>query len=313
MDKQKALITGITGFVGQWLTRHLIDNGYNVIGIDQEPDCPFNNINYRQLDILDTEKITDLLLTEKPQTLYHLAAISFVPEADHSPQHALDINIMGTVSVLDAVKRSGVDTRVLQVGSSKEYDNTCNHENLDESVKPEPTNFYGISKYASELIGLQYVRRFGIDVRFTRSFNHTGPGQSPRFVCSEWAKRVAEIALDIIPPEISAGNTKSVIDFMDVRDVVHAYNLIMEKGKTGQIYNVCSNKGTQLDWILKYLIKKTNKAVKVEYNNSFHTDKKGTILTGNNQKLKSHTGWKNFYSLEKTLDDLYDYWLKILS
>lgn len=306
---KKALITGVTGFVGQWLSSYLTNNGYDVIGIDQAKNCPINYIGYSQINILDTERLTRLLKEEKPQSVYHLAAISFVPEADQTPLQSLNVNIMGTVSVLDAVKRSGENIRILQVGSSKEYDDTVSCESIEETLTPNPQNFYGISKYASEITGLQYVKQFGTDVRFVRSFNHTGPGQSQRFVCSEWAKKIAEISLGITSPEITVKNINPFIDFSDVRDVVKAYNFIMEKGSLGEIYNVCSGKGTQLKKILNYLIQKSDKPIKVVCSGNSNETK---IITGNNTKLKAHTGWENSFTIEKTLDDLYDYWVKTI-
>ncbi len=253
------------------------------------------------------------LQSVQPDTIYHLAAISFLPEADLSPGHALEINIMGTVSILDALKQHCPSAKILLIGSSKEYSDEINSEQVSESIHPSPTNFYGISKYAAELIGQQYHRQYGLDVRCTRSFNHTGPAQSPRFVCSDWAKQVASIELGLTDATISVGNLDSVIDFTDVRDVVRAYHSILDNGTSGRVYNVCSGKGVSLQWILNFLISKSTKEITISSDEKkLRSHKTNTIMLGDNSLLKNETGWKTLIPFEKTLNDLYLYWLENL-
>lgn len=312
--KSRALITGITGFVGKWLSEHLIHEGFEVYGIDRWASCPYQDVRYQQIDILDTAVLSKYLQSINADRIYHLAAISYLPEADLSPKHALEINIMGTISVLDAVKQISPETRTLLIGSSKEYSDSINSDNVAENTHPEPTNFYGISKYAGELIGLQYSRQFDMDVRCTRSFNHTGPAQSPRFVCSDWAKQVASIELGLADCKISVGNLDAVIDFTDVRDVVKAYVSILEKGKKGTVYNVCSNKGFALKWILDYLISKSSKPIVISSDDKkLRAHKTNAIMLGDNSLLNKDTGWQVSIPFERTLEDLYTYWLNELS
>lgn len=311
--KRKALITGITGFVGKWLSEHLIKEGFEIYGIDRSEKCPYRDVQYQQIDILNTSELGKFLYSIQPDSIYHLAAISYLPEADISPKHALEINILGTVSILDAIKQHFSTAKILLIGSSKEYSDLINSGNVSETVHPDPTNFYGISKYASELIGLQYYRQFGMDVRCTRSFNHTGPAQSPRFVCSDWAKQVASIELGLSDARILVGNTDSVIDFTDVRDVVRAYFCILEKGCKGKVYNVCSGKGIALEWILNFLISKSNKNIQISSDNKkLRVHKTNQLMLGDNEELKKDTGWQSEISFENTLNDLYNYWLNEL-
>ncbi len=310
---RKTLITGITGFVGKWLSEYLISKNLEVYGVDRWAQCPYEGVNYEQIDILNTSLLGKYLHSVQPDTVYHLAAISFLPEADLSPGHALQINIMGTVSILDALKQYSPSAKILLVGSSKEYSDDINSEQVSETVHPSPTNFYGISKYAAELIGQQYHRQYGLDVRCTRSFNHTGPAQSPRFVCSDWAKQVASIELGLTNATISVGNLDSVIDFTDVRDVVAAYYSILENGVGGRVYNVCSGKGISLQWILNSLISKSTKEIAIKYDEKkLRSHKTNTIMLGDNSLLRNETGWQALIPFEKTLDDLYDYWLEDL-
>ncbi|HON09356.1 MAG TPA: GDP-mannose 4,6-dehydratase [Chitinispirillaceae bacterium] len=311
---KKAMITGITGFAGKWLSEYLIGCGYEVYGIDKGPSCSITGANYSQISILDSDRLSDYLSSIKPDEVYHLAAISFPPEADKSPRSSLEVNIIGTVSVLDAVRKGSPDARTLLIGSSKEYSRESISEQFTENSNPDPVDFYGVSKYCAELIGMQYVRRFEMDIRFTRSFNHTGPGQSPLFVCSDWAKQVAGISLGLSEPVISVGNLQSTIDFSDVRDVVRAYHQILDKGIKGEVYNVCSGKGYTLNWILEYLTGKSR--VKID----IRTEEKklqihGTRgrIVGDNSRLTVQTGWRSRIPFEKTLDDIYDYWYTHLS
>lgn len=313
INKRRTLITGITGFVGKWLSEHLISEKFEVYGVDRWDKCPYEAVKYQPIDILNTSFVGKYLQNTQPDTLYHLAAISFLPEADLSPSHALEINIMGTVSILDAVKQNCPSARVLLIGSSKEYSDDINSEKVSESIHPCPTNFYGISKYAAELIGQQYCRQYGLDIRCTRSFNHTGPSQSPRFVCSDWAKQVASIELGLSDPIISVGNLDSIIDFTDVRDVVRAYAAILENGNKGEVYNVCSGRGISLEWILTFLISKSKRKISINSDEKkLRSHRTNSIMLGDSSLLKKHTGWYAAIPFEKTLSDLYNYWLEAL-
>ena len=173
-----------------------------------------------------------------------------------------------------------------------------------------PDDFYGISKYTAEMIGGQFINRYNLDIRFTRSFNHTGPGQSPAFVCSDWARQVAQISAGKQPPEIHVGAIDSAIDFTDVRDVVRAYRMIMEKGEKGQAYNVCSGKPKSLEEILQYLLKKAALPIRI-VSDPDKVRKTNTSLgtAGSFLKLQRQTGWEPAIDLYASLDDLYNDWV----
>jgi GDP-4-dehydro-6-deoxy-D-mannose reductase len=309
---KKALITGSNGFVGQWLARLLIDSGYRVLCTDLQENSrlPDSGCSYRQLDITATAAVNSVISEYQPDAIFHLAGVSYLPQADHSPKQSIDINISGTMSVLDAVKNGSPTSTLLLIGSSKEYDSSLHSEGISENTLPRPTNFYGITKYTGELIGLQYARQFGIDVRCTRSFNHTGPGQSPNFVCSDWARQAAEITLGRAEPVITVGEIGSTIDFSDVRDVITAYRAIIENGRPGTVYNVCNGTGVSLSWILDYLCSKVDITVSVHYTEEKkRAHKTNSKMIGNHARLTSHTGWKPVIPFQQTLDDLYEWWV----
>ena len=150
-------------------------------------------------------------------------------------------------------------------------------------------------------------------MRCTRSFNHTGPGQSPRFVCSDWARQVAAISRGIADPVITVGDLSATIDFSDVRDVVDAYRLILERGKPGEVYNVCSGNGVDLSWILGYLCDKAPVPVVVKHaDGKLRAHKSSVKMIGSHEKLTGHTGWRPAIPLQRTLDELFAWWVEEL-
>ncbi len=309
-----ALITGCNGFVGQWLSRYLQTAGYAVFGIGNTDNGLIADIAYNKIDILDTTALTAIIGDIQPELIFHLAGVSYLPDADKSPCRSIDINVMGSLSLFESIRCACPASKALFVGSSKEYSSNVNATTITETIHPVPENFYGITKYCSEMIGQQYVRQFGLKIFFTRSFNHTGPGQSPLFVCSDWAKQVVQIELGKKEPVLLTGNLESTIDFTDVRDVVDSYYRILKSGKAGEVYNVCSGTGYTLEWILNYLTNKSSKNINIQHEsvkNRNHATNR--YLTGDNSKLKKHTGWNCTISMKKTLDDLYNYWMEQLA
>jgi GDP-4-dehydro-6-deoxy-D-mannose reductase len=303
-----SLITGINGFAGRHLATLLLEKGRSVAGLGIEATCSLDNIPYEVVDITDSDSVAQAFARLAPQEIYHLAGVSFPAEADRTPRSALAINITGTISVIDAMKRYCAQGKLLVVGSAKEYD--INAEGLiSEESLPNPSNFYGISKYATELIGQQYCRQYGLEILFTRSFNHTGPGQSQLFVCSDWARQIARAEKGDIPQEIHVGDLNVEIDFSDVRDVVNAYWLIMEKGRRSQVYNVCSGVTRPLSEILALLVKKSQVHLSVVAEDKrLREVKTYRRLAGDKRKLRADTGWEPKIPFEKTLDDLLRYW-----
>ncbi len=280
-----------------------------VFGGDMLAEWAHDGVPYATVDILDVAELTRLLKEAAPSQVYHLAGVSYPPDADASPRRSLDINIMGCVSLLDAVREACPQATTLLVGSSKVYDDTTIEGPVSEDAPIAPHSFYGISKYAAEMIGGRFVSQMGLDVRFTRSFNHTGPQQSPRFVCSDWASQVSAINAGRREPTMKVGDLSVEIDFTDVRDVVRAYHAIVTAGTRGRVYNVCSGRTVSLRYVLDYLRAKSAVPVTVATDEArmrgHATSRK---LAGENGRLRVETGWKPRIPLEQTLDDLYAYW-----
>ncbi|MFP4164271.1 MAG: GDP-mannose 4,6-dehydratase [Chitinispirillaceae bacterium] len=309
-SEKYALVTGANGFVGRHLSSYLKRHGYMVHGTDRDPSCCSEHTDdYFPADIRNTAALSDLMSRFSYDLVFHLAAVSSVLRADSSPRQTMEVNLLGTISLLDAAVEAESRAKLLLVGSSKQY--AGNQENpVGENSELKPTSFYGISKLASELSAQNYLQR-GLDLYFTRSFNHTGPGQSPDFVCSDWARQVALIEKGRSEPVLKVGNLNESLDFSDVRDVVSAYFLILEHGRSSGVYNVCSGEVVPLSFIINYLISKTSRHIRIEScSERLRSQNRSPVRRGNNSKLIEETGWKREYGIEETLDDLYRYWLE---
>jgi len=305
-----SLITGVNGFVGVHLAEHLASRRRTVIGLDIQDRCVIEGGHYFQGDVRDSRFISEVFKKTRPQEIYHLAAVSSPNKFASAPFDSFQINLMGTISQLEAMKTICPHSIMLVVGSAKQYQPLAASRNLSENSPLDPASYYGVSKNAIEMITKFYVHKHSLDIRLTRSFNHTGPNQSVDFVCSEWAHQIARIESLKAPPQISVGNTEEVIDFCDVRDVVEAYRLICEKGSSGEVYNVCSGKGTSLRYVLEYLLGKSSLKSSIIVKRD-KTDKQAlnAAILGDNQKIRKEIGWSPNIPIEKTLDDLYCWWL----
>ncbi len=313
-ESQCAFITGINGFVGIYLAEYLLSHGWSVSGIDRQEAAGCPGCDYVQGDILETADLAAILAQCRPERIFHLAAVSIPAAVDQSPRQALSVNIGGTVSVLEAVRTGAPSARLLLVGSSKQYGDTQNSSPVSEEQICRPADLYGISKYAGEMIGLQYAGQFGMDIRIARSFNHSGPGQPPTFVCSDWARQTAAIELGIADPSIRVGDLSQAIDFCHVGDVVRAYALILEKGISGTVYNICSGTAVSLRSILALTIAKSSRTITVVEDPSRIRKKTGSAaLVGDHSRISRDTGWEPVITIEKIIDDLYRYWMGILS
>jgi GDP-4-dehydro-6-deoxy-D-mannose reductase len=308
-----SLITGVNGFVGQYLSANLAAHDREVIGIDIQDKCELDGIRYFQADIRRIDTIIDIFNKIRPREIYHLAAVSFPREFDRNSFSSFQTNLMGTISLFEAMRNLDLSATMLTIGSGKQYQPIGSSKKILETDVLVPDTYYGISKNAVEMIARFYINHFHIDIRMTRSFNHTGPSQSPLYVCSDWARQIARIALHQAPPEIFIGNIDAVIDFSDVRDIVEAYRLIVERGKRGEVYNVCSGRGISLKYILDYLVSKSSADIAISIQKEkIIPHSSCNELVGDNGKIVRETGWIAKISLEQTLDDLYAWWLEQL-
>jgi GDP-4-dehydro-6-deoxy-D-mannose reductase len=304
----KALITGIRGFVGKHLADLLESEGFEVIGIDRAP-YEEGERNYHQIDVVDADNMEIMIGKFKPDQIYHLAAPAFIPDSYNNPLQTVDAILRGTMNILECIRKVSPDTKLLYVGSSDEYGNWLG-EPFKEETPLDPRTPYAAAKAAASMISRQYALFYGIKVVRTRSFNHIGPGQSPRFVCSGMAKQIAALEQSG-GSNLIMGNLDSRRDFIDVRDAVRAYYMIMAtEGNSGEVYNVCSGKTLTIAALLEQFLERTDLrarpgfAVVSEDQNRLHDN---AVVCGDNSKLRG-IGWSARQDFKQTVEDTLNYW-----
>lgn len=314
----KSFITGISGFVGSYLSEYLLSLGHEIIGIYQNEEN-LNNLNKEikeaarliKGDILDEKFLTECLSEIKPDWIFHLAAVSNVYHSWKEKKATYEINIIGSFNLLEACSKLKIKPKILLIGSSEEYGKVETNEPIKENFPLRGFTPYAISKITQEYLGMQYYYTEQLPILRTRSFNHTGPRQKPTFVCSSFCYQIADIEINDKKPILKVGNLASYRDFTDVRDVVRAYVIIMEKGTIGDVYNVCSMNSYSIKEILDKIIKYSNKEISIEIDKEKYRPIEIPFLLGDNTKLKK-LGWEPSYRIEQTLLDTLNYWRSIL-
>lgn len=311
--KRKIFISGANGFVGSTLARFM-DFPENEIYGTSFPHKPKplglkcrNDIRY--LDIRREGDITEFIKETRPDRVFHLAAVSNVGRSWEKRTETIETNILGTQHVFEALRKYIPKARVLFVSSSDVYgDASIDDRALYEDDDTKALSPYAYSKIAGELLSRFYVDVEGLQIVIARSFPHTGPGQSPAFVCSDWAYQIVKIEERFKEPVMQVGNIEVKRDFSDVRDVVKAYVQLLEKGRKGEVYNVASGKAVSLQKILDMLLSFSSCPIKVQVDSQKLRQKDIPCLRGNNSKIRKETGWKPEISLRQTLEDLLEYW-----
>lgn len=307
----KALIIGGAGFVGNYLIHHLMnDCGWSVAVtklenevIDQPKAEQYN------LNILDKNAIAELLREVRPDYIFHLAAQSSVALSWKNPSLTIDVNIKGSVNVLDAVRELDYKPRILIIGSGEEYGHILPDETpITEANSTRPGNIYAATKACQNMIGKIYADAYQMDIIMVRAFNHIGPKQSPMFVVSDFCKQVAEIEKGVREPVIKVGNLSAKRDFTDVRDVVRAYSMLIQKGKAGEIYNVGSGKAIAIQEILELILSCSDVKIKVEVDPEKLRPVDVPMIEADITKLQVCTGWACEYSIQNTLLNTLEYW-----
>ncbi|MGN1089016.1 MAG: GDP-mannose 4,6-dehydratase [Huintestinicola sp.] len=311
----KALIIGAGGFVGGYLISELCSREWEVCAtkLPHEKINIFsgNDVSYStaDLDILDENAVSELLGSFKPDCIFHLAAQSSVAVSWKKPALTADINIKGCINLLEAVRNTGISTKILFIGSSEEYGYAANRpEPVDETVRPEPANIYAITKLAQNMIGELYCKAYGMDIISVRAFNHIGPGQLPQFVVADFCKQAAEIKAGKREPVIRVGNLSAKRDFTDVRDIVRAYAELSLKGKCGETYNVGSGHAVSIQSILDKIIELSGTDISVEVDPAKLRPVDVPFIEADVSKLKNDTGWEPKIELTAALDSIIGYW-----
>ncbi|MEC2346212.1 GDP-mannose 4,6-dehydratase [Paenibacillus barengoltzii] len=303
----KALITGVTGFVGSYLCRKLLDVGYEVVGLARSIESDIDDIKMISCDVTDEPLLRNVLMTEKPDQIYHLAGSAFVPISIKEPRQTYNTIVNGTLSLYEALRGLDIAPKVLFVGSAAVYGEGSGVP-FKESDLMKPVNPYAGAKACADLISEQYINNYQMNIVRVRPFNHTGPRQSPVFVCSSFAKQLAEIESGV-RSELIVGNLNVKRDFLDVRDVVEAYFMLMEKGVSGEVYNVSSQQAVSVSHLLDLLTQHSKvKSLEIKIDPNKLRDNETPVKLGDSSKIREELGWEPAYKIEQTMSDLLDYW-----
>jgi GDP-4-dehydro-6-deoxy-D-mannose reductase len=308
----KCLITGIGGFVGQYLARQLTENGTIVAGVERPPfGRPSGAWRVIECDILDFPGVVRVVADFQPDQVFHLAGLTRPSESLRKPREYYLVNVLGTVNLLEALRQAAAEARCLLVSSAEVYACSSCRGPIDETCRPVPSNPYGLSKLLAEQVGLRYFRDFGSRVVIARAFNHSGPGQNDSFVISDFCRQAVILENQSRGGTIQVGNLASSRDFLDVRDVVAAYIALAEKGEAGEIYNIASGKATSIQTILDTVVRLAETEIQAEVSTEKYRPVVGQPLVGTSAKLQKLVGWQPRYPLEQTIADTMDYWRKI--
>lgn len=311
----KTLVTGCAGFAGSHLADYLLGKGEEVVALlaINEDRANIQHIEKRlqivAADLRDFDRVREVLGSVKPQRIFHLAGFSSPSQSVETPELTYQVNFMGALNLLAAWLRIGMDCRFLLVSSAEVYGLVPREKlPLREEMEQHPINPYAGSKAAAEILALQFFRSYGLPIVRVRPFNHTGPRQASKFVCSNFARQVAEIQAGVRPPTIVAGNIQAVRDFSDVRDIVRGYSELLEKGAPCEVYQLCSARPVALESILEMLLPFASKPVQVSIDTSLLRKHDAAEIWGDYSKAKLAVGWEPRYALVDTLRDLELYW-----
>ena len=315
----RAIVTGASGFVGKHLIQELLNNKDEVLALHSkkiynhksltEKNNNLSNelVKYIPVDITDLGDIIDILARFKPDIIYHLAAISFVPEAEENFKSALDVNVLGTHAIFKACNLLEKGIKVVLVSSGEVY-GRINSSNLpiSENCACNPANNYSLSKLMAEQVAHRFTQYNKVASVIMRSFNHIGSGQNERFVTSSFAKQLAKIALKKIEPILYVGNLSTKRDFSDVRDIVKAYRLGSVKGEG--IYNLGSGHSVSILEILNQLIEISSIQVKVVEDPTKQRPSEIPDIYCTYNKAEKELGWKPLFTIKESLEEVYKYW-----
>lgn len=301
---KKVLITGAGGFVGKYLIKEFQNSDYEIIACDiNKKDVFDSSIKYYDLNILDKELVEDLIKKEEPNYLINLAAVSSVGLSWNIPQKTIEVNVVGTLNLLEAVRKYSPECKVLLIGSSEEYESKDTP--LKENDKINANNPYGISKISQENFAQLYKEKYRLNIVCTRSFNHTGIGQLDQFVIPSFCKQVAEIDKSNAHGKIYVGNLSAYRDFSDVKDIVKVYKKLLENETSDLIYNVGSGNVYKIEDILNYIISLSNQKIDIVIDKEKFRPIDTPYICCDNSKIKD---FFDNTDIRQTIKEMFEYY-----
>ncbi|MCY3797390.1 MAG: GDP-mannose 4,6-dehydratase [Chloroflexi bacterium] len=314
----RILITGAGGFVGRHLSAHIgsAQPRARLTGATlMSGETVHESVNdvYR-IDLKDYSNVRQLLANCRPDAIYHLAAQAFVPRSFEDPWETLENNIRAQLNLIQACLELDIRPRILIVSSAEIYGASEPEQlPLNEDTAIRPTNPYSVSKVAQDMLGMQYFLSHNLPIMRARPFNHIGPGQNERFVAPAMARQIASIEQGQTEAVIYVGNLESKRDFTDVRDIVRAYHIIVEKGKPGEAYNIASGVAHSIRHLLDALLGLTETKIEIRVDRARLRPVDVPEIRGDSSKLHRHTGWQPALTFEQTLQDVLADWRQRLN
>ena len=314
----KILVTGFAGFVSTHFLDilNIVEPGSEILGVDKYPPAtdknayPGLNINYKNIDLLNKSIVDETLRDFQPEYILHLASVSSVAQSWQTPLESFVNNTNIFLNLVEQVRVNNIKCRILSVGSSEEYGEVEESKlPLTEEHPLKPLSPYAVARISQEMLSKIYADGYGQDIIMTRSFNHIGPGQKENFVISSFAKQLVQLAArNGDDNTLVTGNLSIIRDFVDVRDVVKAYYLLLKNGVSGEVYNICSGNGIELKEIIMKMSKLLNIDIRVEVNKELIRPNENKKIIGSYEKIKKELGWEPLIPIEKSLADIIAYW-----
>ncbi len=314
----RLLITGAAGFVAGHFLEYLNRNAteWDVLCTDKSDGLReeiqtgnIHSVTYRSIDLLDVASVRQLIKEFAPDHILHLAALSSVASSWKQPSECIMNNTVIFLNLIESVRELCPECRILSVGSSEEYGPVAMEDlPIRENQKLHPTSPYAVARVSQEQLSRIYAVSFGMPIVLTRSFNHIGPRQDDRFVVPSFIKRVLKLRESgISEGEIETGDVSIIRDFVDVRDVVRGYEMLLRKGRPGEAYNICSCRRTSLQSVLDTIAGEIGVKVTARVNPEYVRPQDSRETVGTYYKMEAEFGWIPKIELTQTIHDMVEW------
>jgi GDP-4-dehydro-6-deoxy-D-mannose reductase len=310
----RILITGASGFIGTHLIEYF-STGKNVEiwGLTRQQTDLLSvrkpKAHWIQVNLSDRTKLAEVFKQILPDVIYHLAGQAHVASSWEEPAETVSANVINQIHLLEALRETCLRPTVLIAGSSEEYGQVeVKDLPVHENTPFRPLSPYAVSKVAQDLMAYQYFRSYGFRVIRTRAFNHTGPGRPDSYAISGFSKQIAKIEAGVIEPVLHVGNLKAMRDYLDVRDVVCAYDLAVKKGQPGEAYNICSGKAHSIEDMVAMLLELSSVKIRIQQDPNRLRPSDIPVIYGDVSKFHKDTGWEPKIPFCQTMLDLLNYW-----
>jgi GDP-4-dehydro-6-deoxy-D-mannose reductase len=296
----RVLVTGAGGFVGRHLLGSLADQGHEPLPVEAPGHA---DPGMAEADVRQADDLAALVQRLRPEACVHLAAMAYVPQAWERPGPTFEVNVVGTMNLLTALRRHAPACRTLVISSAQVYGAHGLDALVTEDHPPAPGDMYAISKLAADLAALSFGHRHDLPIMTARPVNHIGPGQAPQYVTAAFAGQLVRIARGEAEPVVRVGNLESRRSFLDVRDVVRAYGLLLERGRPGQPYNIAAPPLHRIGEVLEILCELAGVRPRIERDPALYRPTDSTLKL-DAARLREDTGWAPAYTLRDTLRDV---------